>query len=320
MKAIQIVDKSLFWEEIKTPEPRKDEVLIKISATAINRADLAQRAGNYPPPEGETDILGLECSGIIVKVGENVSENRIGEEVCALLAGGGYAEYVCCPSIQAIKTPTNLSLIESASLPEVFATCWLNLFLEGNLSQGQNILLHAGASGIGTAAIQLCSSFGANSFVTVGSEEKLRFCLELGSKQGVVRGEGAFEEINSWVKSGFDLILDPVGGDYFSNNQKILGLEGKLVIIGLMGGITSEINLGHLMMRRQKIIGSTIRARHKELKGQVMKDLESKVWPLIEKNEIKPVIFKTMNITEIEEAHKLMLNNQNIGKIVIEIA
>lgn len=319
MKAIQIVEESLIWTEVDTPEPKKGEVLIKILATAINRADLAQRSGNYPPPDGESDILGLECSGEIIKVGEGIDEERIGENVCALLAGGGYAEYVCCPSIQAIKVPSNLSIIESASLPEVFATCWLNLFIEGDLYKGQNILLHAGASGIGTAAIQLCNSFGANSFVTVGNEEKLKFCLDLGAKNGTVRGQGAFEEISSWIESGFDLILDPVGGSYFPNNQRILGLEGKLIIIGLMGGVKSEINLGHLMMKRQKIIGSTIRARHKELKGQVMKDLESKVWPLIEKNEIRPIIFKTMNISEIEGAHKLMLKNQNIGKIVIEV-
>lgn len=319
MKAINIVEGNLIWSEFTDPRPKKDEVLIKISATAVNRADLAQRAGHYPPPPGESEILGLECSGEIVEVGREVSRDRLGEEVCALLGGGGYAQYVCCPSAQAIKIPIGLNLTDSASLPEVFATCWLNLFLEGGVVEGDNVLLHAGASGIGTAAIQLCNAFGANPYVTLGNKEKLDYCLKLGAKNGAIRGKNLFNEIASWTEGGFNLILDPVGGNYFSENQKILNMEGKLIIIGLMGGIKSEINLGHLMMKRQKIIGSTIRARPNSTKGLVMQNLEKYVWPLIESKKIKPVIFKTLNISQIEDSHKIMEENKNIGKIVIKI-
>ena len=278
-----------------------------------------QKKGLYPPPPGASEILGLECSGIVDLVGEKVTSRKVGDEVCALLAGGGYAEYVACPEFQAIPKPTNLNWEEASSLPEVYATCWLNLFMEGKLSNNNKVLFHAGASGIGTAGIQLCNAFKCESFVTVGTKEKIQFCKNLGASEGAVRGEKMFDEVRDWVSDGFDLILDPVGANYFEENLKVLGLEGRLIIIGLMGGLESKINLGHLMMKRQRIIGSTIRARSEELKKIVMRDLHEKVWPFIESNEIQPIIHEVFSMSEVERAHQVMEDNENIGKIVLTL-
>jgi len=319
MKSIEVIDGKVALHEAEMPLVGPYDILIKVKSTAVNRADLMQKKGLYPPPPGASEILGLECSGIVDAVGEKVTSRRIGDEVCALLAGGGYAEYVACPEFQAAPKPTNLNWEEASSLPEVYATCWLNLFIEGNLTNNNKVLFHAGASGIGTAGIQLCKAFNCESFVTAGSKEKILFCKNLGASEGVVRGDKMFSEVRGWVSEGFDLILDPVGANYFEDNLKVLGLEGRLIIIGLMGGMESKINLGHLMMKRQRIIGSTIRARSEELKKIVMRDLYEKVWPLIESNEIKPIIHEVLNISETEKAHQIMENNENIGKIVLAL-
>ena len=319
MKAIGVIDGKAALHEAEMPIIGSNDILIRIKSTAANRADLMQKKGLYPPPPGASEILGLECSGIVDAVGEKVKSRKVGEEVCALLAGGGYAEYVACPEFQAIPKPTNLNWEEASSLPEVYATCWLNLFIEGNLTSKNKVLFHAGASGIGTAGIQLCKVFNCESFVTAGSEEKIKFCKSLGASEGAVRGDKMFNEVQSWVSQGFDIILDPVGANYFEDNLKILGLEGRLIIIGLMGGMESNINLGHLMMKRQRVIGSTIRARSEELKKIVMQDLYVKIWPFIESNKIKPVIYETLNISETEKAHQIMEDNQNIGKLVLTL-
>ena len=319
MKAIGVIDGKAALHEAEMPTIRSNDILIRIKSTAANRADLMQKKGLYPPPPGASEILGLECSGIVDAVGEKVKSRKVGEEVCALLAGGGYAEYVACPEFQAIPKPTNLNWEEASSLPEVYATCWLNLFIEGNLTSKNKVLFHAGASGIGTAGIQLCKVFNCESFVTAGSEEKIKFCKSLGASEGAVRGDKMFNEVQNWVSQGFDIILDPVGANYFEDNLKILGLEGRLIIIGLMGGMESNINLGHLMMKRQRVIGSTIRARSEELKKIVMQDLYVKIWPFIESNKIKPVIYETFNISETEKAHQIMEDNQNIGKLVLTL-
>ena len=249
--------------------------------------------------------MGLECSGIIEALGEGVKTRLVGEEVCALLAGGGYAEYVTCPEQQVTSVPKGLDWIESASIPEVYATCWLNLFMEGNLTAGNKVLFHAGASGIGTAGIQLCNNFGCESFISAGTKEKIEFCINLGASGGSIR-EKVFEEIQEWSPEGVDIILDPVGANYLEGNLKVLGLEGKLIIIGLMSGMQTDINLGHLMMKRQRIIGSTIRARSVELKGEVMKDLETKVWPLFSDGSIKPIIHEVFELQDVEKAHSVM--------------
>ena len=318
MKAIDIKEGEIALVELPIPEPKQGEVLIKIKASAINRADLAQKNGLYPPPPGASLIMGLECSGIIEAVGEGVKTRLVGEEVCALLAGGGYAEYVTCPEQQVTSVPKGLDWIESASIPEVYATCWLNLFIEGNLTAGNKVLFHAGASGIGTAGIQLCNNFGCESFISAGTKEKIEFCMNLGASGGSIR-ERVFEEIQEWSPEGVDIILDPVGANYLEGNLKVLGLEGKLIIIGLMSGMQTDINLGHLMMKRQRIIGSTIRARSVELKGEVMKDLETKVWPLFSDGSIKPIIHEVFELQDVEKAHSVMERNENIGKVVLKI-
>lgn len=319
MKSIDVIEGELALCEAEIPSVGPNDILIKVKSTAVNRADLMQKKGLYPPPPGASEILGLECSGIVDLVGEKVTSRKVGDEVCALLAGGGYAEYVACPEFQAIPKPTNLNWEEASSLPEVYATCWLNLFMEGKLSNNNKVLFHAGASGIGTAGIQLCNAFKCESFVTVGTKEKIQFCKNLGASEGAVRGEKMFDEVRDWVSDGFDLILDPVGANYFEENLKVLGLEGRLIIIGLMGGLESKINLGHLMMKRQRIIGSTIRARSEELKKIVMRDLHEKVWPFIESNEIQPIIHEVFSMSEVERAHQVMEDNENIGKIVLTL-
>ena len=321
MKAIIVSDnKNLLWSEAKKPKILDDEVLIKIKATAVNRADVVQKNGFYPPPPGASEILGLECSGVIEAIGKNVKKRKVGEKVCALLAGGGYAQYASCPEQQAVPAPEGISLTEAASLPEVYATCWLNLFHEANMKEGDVVLIHAGASGIGTAAIQLCNIFNCKSFVTAGSSQKINYCINLGANNGSLRHEKPFEDIKKWEPDGIDIILDPVGGKYFEDNLNVLSMEGRLLLIGLMGGTKSQIDLGPILMKRQKIIGSTIRARSSFIKGKVMNDLHQKVWPYFKSKKLNPIIHKTMNIKEANKAHEVMEKNENIGKIVLEMS
>ena len=320
MKAIIVSEnKELIWADSEKPEILDNEVLIKIKATAVNRADVVQKNGFYPPPLGASKILGLECSGIIEAIGKNVKKRKVGEQVCALLAGGGYAQYASCPEEQAIPTPEGISLTNSASLPEVFATCWLNLFHEANMKENDIVLLHAGASGIGTAAIQLCNLFNCKSFVTASTHEKISYCIKLGAENGSLRSNKPFDDVKNWAPDGVDIILDPVGGSYFQDNLNVLSIEGRLLLIGLMGGTKSEINLGQVLMKRQKIIGSTIRARSSIVKGKVMNDLLEKVWPHFKSKKIKPIIYKTMSIENANQAHEIMEKDENIGKLVLEI-
>tara|TARA_B110000003_G_scaffold253364_1_gene268589 strand:- start:1081 stop:2055 length:975 start_codon:yes stop_codon:yes gene_type:complete len=320
MKAIIVSEnKELIWADSEKPEILDNEVLIKIKATAVNRADVVQKNGFYPPPLGASEILGLECSGIIEAIGKNVKKRKAGEQVCALLAGGGYAQYASCPEEQAIPTPEGISLTNSASLPEVFATCWLNLFHEANMQENDIVLLHAGASGIGTAAIQLCNLFNCKSFVTASTHEKISYCIKLGAENGSLRSNKPFDDVKNWAPDGVDIILDPVGGSYFQDNLNVLSIEGRLLLIGLMGGTKSEINLGQVLMKRQKIIGSTIRARSSIVKGKVMNDLLEKVWPHFKSKKIKPIIYKTMSIENANQAHEIMEKDENIGKLVLEI-
>ena len=321
MKAIIVSDnKNLLWSEAKKPKILDDEVLIKIKATAVNRADVVQKNGFYPPPPRASEILGLECSGVIEAIGKNVKKRKVGEKVCALLAGGGYAQYASCPEQQAVPAPEGISLTEAASLPEVYATCWLNLFHEANMKEGDSVLIHAGASGIGTAAIQLCNIFNCKSFVTAGSSQKINYCINLGANNGSLRHEKPFEDIKKWEPDGIDIILDPVGGKYFEDNLSVLSMEGRLLLIGLMGGTKSQIDLGPILMKRQKIIGSTIRARSSFIKGKVMNDLHQKVWPHFKSKKLNPIIHRTMNIKEENKAHEVMEKNENIGKIVLEMS
>ena len=319
MKAIVITENKLNWVDNEDPDCKDNEVIIKVKATAVNRADLAQRVGLYPAPPGASEILGLECSGIIQEIGRNVVNRKVGDEVVALLAGGGYAEYVSCPEVQTLPLPKNINLSDGAAIPEVFATCWLNLFMEGNLKKGEKVLFHAGASGIGTAGIQLCNIFQCESYITAGSEEKVEFCIDLGSNAGTVRLENSFKSFKDHCPSGLDIILDPVGANYFEENLNNLAIDGRLIIIGILGGVNGKINIGNLLMKRQKIIGSTIRSRSIEIKGKVMNALYENIWDHFEKKIIKPIIYKKLPIREADQAHKIMENNNNIGKIILEV-
>jgi len=319
MKAVKVVDKKLIITKANKPVPRDNEILIEIKAAGLNRADIAQKKGLYPPPPGASEVLGLECSGVVESVGKEVKSKKPGDEVVALLGGGGYAEYVTCHEFHAINKPKNLNWIEAASIPEVYATCWLNLFLEASMQKGDKVVFHAGASGIGTAGIQLANVFDCESFVTAGTEEKIKFCLNLGASDGEIRSNDIFSKIKEWAPGGVNIILDPVGGEYFERNLDVLSVEGKLIIIGLMGGAKANLNLGLLMVKRQKIIGSTIRARSNETKNIVMQELSEKVIPLFESGTLKPIIHETFYFSECNQAQEMMEANENIGKIILAL-
>ena len=321
MKAISQEGDDLLWKENPDPDLKKDEVLIRIKASAINRADLLQRSGNYPVPPGASPILGLECSGIVEEVGGQVENLIKGDEVCALLAGGGYAEKVSVPSGQVLKVPKGFSFEQAAALPEVFATAYFNLYMEANLSVGEKTLIHAGASGVGTAAIQICKAKGNPCFITAGTQEKVSRCMELGAEGGTVRNEENFADaVAKWTdNNGVQVILDPVGANYLEDNMKSLTLEGRLVMIGLMGGATTSINLGLLMMKRLRIIGSTLRAQPIPKKTEIMNNLNENIWPLLESGDIKPIIDTVIPIEEVDKAHKLMESNQTFGKVILKV-
>ena len=321
MKAISQEGDDLLWKENPDPDLKKDEVLISIKASAINRADLLQRSGNYPVPPGASPILGLECSGIVEEVGGQVENLIKGDEVCALLAGGGYAEKVSVPSGQVLKVPKGFSFEQAAALPEVFATAYFNLYMEANLSEGEKTLIHAGASGVGTAAIQICKAKGNPCFVTAGTKEKISRCIELGAEGGTVRNEESFDDaVAKWTdNNGVQVILDPVGANYLEDNMKSLTLEGRLVMIGLMGGAKTSINLGLLMMKRLRIIGSTLRAQPIPKKTEIMNNLNENIWPLLESGDIKPIIDTVIPIEEVDKAHELMESNQTFGKVILKV-
>ena len=321
MRAILIEDGKLVWGEAPEPELGPGTVKIAVTASAVNRADLMQALGRYPPPPGASNVLGLECSGEVVEVGEGVTRVAPGDEVCALLAGGGYAETVVAPAGQVLPVPKSLSLLEAAAVPEVFATAYLNLYGEAGLATGERVLLHAGASGVGTAAIQLCAQSHNPCFVTVGGQDKLDRCLALGAAGGANRHEESFaDRVSEWTDGeGFDVILDPVGGGYLGDNLTSLRLDGRLVLIGLMGGMQAELNLGLMLMKRLRIIGSTLRARSIAAKSAVMDGLQRDLWPKIDDGRIKPIIETVVPMAEAQRAHELVAGNATVGKVLLEL-
>ena len=321
MKAIQVDGEDLVWADFAPSDCTAGTVKIRVHATAINRADLLQRAGGYPPPPGASPIMGLECAGEVIEIGEGVQRCKVGDHVCALLAGGGYAEEVIVPAGQVLPVPNGLSMVEAAALPEVFATAYLNLYMEGTLQAAEKVIVHAGASGVGTAAIQLLAQSNNPVFVTVGSAAKLQNCIELGAAAGSVRHEGSFADAaRQWAgDAGVDVILDPVGGQYLMDNLNLLGLGGRLVLIGLMGGAVTEINLALLMGKRARVVGSTLRARPISEKAAVMDQLAKNVWPGLESGAIKPIIEAEFPIQQVAEAHALMASNNTVGKIVLTV-
>jgi putative PIG3 family NAD(P)H quinone oxidoreductase len=311
----------LLWTEAADLVPSPAEILIDVKATAINRADLMQRKGLYPPPPGAPETMGLECAGIVMAVGRDVTHHQVGDRVCALLAGGGYAEQAVVDQGSALKIPDNLDFEQAAAIPEVFATAWLNLFIEAALQPGERVVLHAGASGVGTAAIQLCHAFGSESFVTAGSASKIEACLKLGAKGGHNRRDGGFiDALRALWPQGADVILDPVGASYLAENLEALTLNGRLVLIGLMGGSRSEIDLAKLMMKRLRVVGSTLRARPLEEKASIMAELSQYVWPKISQGDIVPIIQQVFPIQSASAAHELMASDVTIGKVVLKVS
>ena len=322
MKAILTVGETLVWGDAEEPALGVGQVRIRNHATAVNRADLLQRAGGYPPPAGASPVLGLECAGVVLEVGSGVRRVAPGDAVCALLAGGGYAETVVAPAGQVLPKPRGLSFAQAAALPEVFATAYLNLFLEAKLAKGERAAVHAGASGVGTAAIALCRAFGNPVFVTAGSADKIVRCRELGADAGWNRRDGSFlEPLRSWSEGcGADAILDPVGGAYLQDNLAALAADGRLVLIGLLGGAKAELPLADVLARRLKIIGSTLRARSIAAKAAVMDALAARVWPLLESGAIAPAIERVLPIADAAAAHALLASNETFGKVVLAVA
>lgn len=322
MKAIQADGGKLVWGAVDEEQCAPGLVKIDVAATAINRADLVQVTGGYPPPPGASPILGLECAGVVSEVGEGVQRVKVGDEVCALLAGGGYAERVVVPAGQVLPIPSGLSLLQAAAIPEVFATAYLNLYMEAGLSTGERVIVHAGASGVGTAAIQMLKQTSNPVFITAGSQQKIDQCIELGADAGHDRHSGSFvDTTRSWcADGGVDVILDPVGAQYLADNLNLLRLNGRLVLIGLMSGATTEINLGLMMMKRLRLIGSTLRARPIGEKAQVMDELLQNIWPHFASGVIKPIIEASFPIEQAQKAHELVASNETIGKVLLQVS
>ncbi|PEL13276.1 NAD(P)H-quinone oxidoreductase [Bacillus sp. AFS017336] len=323
MKAVQIDEaKQLFIDDYPMPALGENELLVKVHATAINRADLLQKHGKYAVPPGASPILGLEMSGIVEQIGPNVTNWNIGDRVCGLLPGGGYAQYVSIPADLVIPIPDHLSFEDAAAIPEVFLTAYLNLFELGKLKENETVLIHAGASGVGTAAIQLARELGAKSIVTAGNESKLAACTDLGANYVVNYKNEDFktkvEEIT--VHAGVDVILDFIGASYFHQNLQSLTTNGRLILIGTMGGIkVNDVNLLPLLTKRISIIGSTLRSQTLEQKIHLTNQFKKFVLPLFTNNKIKPIIDSVYSWHEVNEAHSRMENNLNIGKIVLKI-
>lgn len=303
------------------PAAGQGEVLIEVAAAGVNRPDVMQRQGAYDPPPGASDLPGLEVAGRIVRCGDGVESFRPGDQVCALVTGGGYAEYCVAPAAQCLPVPENLSLLEGAALPETFFTVWSNVFDRGGLQSGQTILVHGGSSGIGTTAIQMASAFGAEVYVTAGSEEKCRFCEELGARRAInYRSEDFVDVIKKETgKQGVDLVLDMVGGSYVQRNVDCLKPEGKLVFIAFLEGPKAEVNFAKVMLKRLTVTGSTLRARDVTFKAAIAASLQSRVWPLLEQGRIRPVLHRTFALAEACEAHALMESSTHIGKIMLSV-
>ncbi|MCG3121448.1 MAG: Phthiocerol/phenolphthiocerol synthesis polyketide synthase type I PpsC [bacterium] len=313
--------RTLAVAEVPTPAFNADSVLIEIHATAVNRADLLQRRGLYPPPPGESDIIGLEAAGVIVAKGTDVKSWQIGERVFCLLGGGGYAEYVAVHQDMLLPIPAHLSFEQAAAIPEAFYTAFVNLFREGDLKAGELVLIHAGASGVGTAAIQLAQHAGATVLVTAGSDEKIRRCLELGANGGInYKTEDFAARVTALAQPpGVDMILDCVGGEYLHKNLALLRQQGRLVLIGLLGGAKSEIDLTLVLRRRLRLIGSVLRSRALAEKIALTAAFKEKILPLFVKQQIHPVIDSVFPLAAAGEAHDHIAANKNFGKVVLQV-
>lgn len=305
-----------------TPRPGDDEVLVRVAAASVNRPDLLQRQGKYPPPAGASPILGLDIAGDVVAVGSQVHRWRIGDRLCALVSGGGYAEYCAAPAEQCLPVPQGLSLVEAAAIPETFFTVWTNLFQRGRLVAGESVLIHGGASGIGTTAIQLARARGARVFATAGSTQRCDACVKLGAELAVNYHDTDFVAVvrEATRGRGVDVVLDMVGGGYVERNLTILAVEGRLVQIAFLMASRVEVDLRIVMTKRLTITGSTLRPRSVAEKGAIAKDLEHHVWPLLDNGTIRPIIFRTFPLAEAAAAHRLLEDGGHVGKIVLQVS
>ncbi len=303
------------------PSPAPGEVLIKVAAAGVNRPDCLQRQGGYPPPPGASDIPGLEVAGTVVALGQGVEIWQTGDEVCALLTGGGYAEYCAAPAPQCLPVPAGLTLQQAAALPETFFTVWSNVFDRARLQPGESLLVHGGASGIGVTAIQLARALGSRVFATVGDNDKMQPCLDLGAERVInYRNEDFVQVIkNVTGNQGVDVILDMVGGDYVQRNLSALAVEGRLVFIAFLRGAKMELNLAPVMMKRLTITGSTLRSRPIAHKTTIAAALQKTVWPLLANGAVRPIIDRVFPLTDAAAAHALMESNRHIGKLLLQI-
>jgi putative PIG3 family NAD(P)H quinone oxidoreductase len=301
------------------PVPGQGEVLIAVAAAGVNRPDVAQRQGEYPPPPGASDIPGLEIAGTIAQIGDDVREWRVGDRVCALVSGGGYAQYCVAPAAQCLPVPRGLPDVDAAAIPETFFTVWTNVFERGRLVAGESLLVQGGSSGIGTTAIQLARARGARVFATAGSAVKCAACERLGAERAINYHDEDFVAVTREATQGrgVDVILDMVGGDYFPRHVEALGSGGRLVQIATLGGPKAQIFLPAIMQRRLTITGSTLRARSVAEKGAIASALRANVWPLLEEGRVRPVVFKTFALDDAADAHRLMESSAHIGKIVL---
>ncbi|MFC4005049.1 NAD(P)H-quinone oxidoreductase [Prauserella oleivorans] len=321
MRAITIREpggpENLEWTEVPDPVPAAGEVLLDVAATAVNRADLLQRQGNYPPPPGASEILGLECSGTIAELGEGVEGWQVGDEVCALLAGGGYAEKVAVPAVQLLPLPSEVELISAAGLPEVACTVWSNVVQLAGLSEGDVLLVHGGAGGIGTHAIQVGKALGATVAVTAGSAERLDRCRQLGADITINYREQDFVEELKKHTAGADVILDNMGAKYLGRNVDALADGGHLVVIGMQGGVKGELNIGKLLRKRGTVSATALRSRPVEQKGAIVADVRERLWPLVAEGTVQPVIDQVLPLADAAEAHRALEEGGVFGKVLL---
>lgn len=303
------------------PAPAGDEVLIRVLAAGVNRPDVVQRQGFYPPPPGASPILGLEVAGEVTAVGADVQRWQVGDRVCALTNGGGYAEYTVAPADQCLPIPDGLSMVEAAALPETFFTVWSNLVHRAQLKAGEILLVHGGSSGIGTAAIQIARALGARVFVTAGNEEKCRACEKLGAERAINYRSEDFVEIVRQATDGHgaDVILDMVGGEYVERNIQLAAHDGRIVNIAFLAGAKVQVNMLPVMLKRLVLTGSTLRPQPPEVKAQIARDLEAQMWPLLAEGKLQPQIAATFPLAAAADAHRLMESSTHIGKIVLTV-
>ncbi|MFJ2646121.1 NAD(P)H-quinone oxidoreductase [Streptomyces sp. NPDC087420] len=310
---------ALVWAEVPDPVPGEGEVLVDVVASAVNRADVLQRQGHYDPPPGSSTYPGLECAGRVAALGPGVTGWAVGDEVCALLAGGGYAEKVVVPAGQLLPVPTGVTLAEAAALPEVACTVWSNVFMLGRLTAGETLLLHGGGSGIGTMGIQVAKALGARVAVTAGGPEKLARCKELGADILIDYREQDFvAEIRKATDgAGADVILDIVGAKYLAQNVKALAVNGRLAVIGMQGGVKAELNIGALLSKRGTITATSLRARPRAEKAAIVAAVREHVWPLVAEGRVRPIVDRTLPMAEAAEAHRVLESSTHVGKILL---